>query len=252
MNEEHTSKTIPKIMELATLLFILLMLVVAIIMTWPGRNVNATTVCEQQRLQEAWEIFLEIFEEYVPPAELPTRTYPYISVEVETTNEVVFYETYSDEKPIHTTISIPVLHEPISAARCYFKSWMDWRSITYRNSRQWRMQQIAYTCTAGFRRVDGLYMIALGTYFLDSGVGDVFDVTLSSGLTFRAVVGDVKSDSHTDPTNRFHLYDGSVIEFIVDREVMCRDVLRSGNIATAGFYGDVVSVERIPELFVEV
>ena len=149
-------------------------------------------------------------------------------------------------------VFVPVLQNPIPQARCYFKSWMDWRAITNRNSRQWRMQQIAYTCDDGFRRVDGLYMIALGTYFLYSGVGDVFDITLSSGVTFRAVVGDVKSDRHTDPTNRFHISDGSVIEFVVDRQVMCSRVLSMGNMSYAGFQGTIESVVRVPELFIAV
>ena len=96
-------------------------------------------------------------------------------------------------------------------------------------------------------------MIALGTYFLYHGVGDVFEITLSSGRVFRAVVGDVKSDRHTDPTNRFHLSDGSMVEFIVDRYVMCRYVLRTrGDISFAGFPGEVTSIERLPELFVAV
>jgi len=152
--------------------------------------------------------------------------------------------------PLYT---VTVLQAPIPAARSQFKSWMDWRSITYRNSRQWRMQQIAYTCEIGFRRVDGLYMIALGTYFLYQGVGDVFDITLSSGITFRGIVGDIKSDRHTDPTNRFHVSDGSVVEFIVDRQVMCRYALFTrGDISFAGFPGEVVLIERIPELFIAV
>jgi len=168
----------------------------------------------------------------------------------------VLYENCEDtdepEYEIINIVYVQVLQGMIPSARCYFKSWMDWRSITYRNSRQWRMQQIAYTCGYGFRRVDGLYMIALGTYFLYHGVGDVFDITLSSDITFRAVVGDVKCDRHTDPTNRFHRSDGSVVEFIVDRRVMCRSVLSMGNISFAGFPGEVVSIKRLPELFIEV
>jgi|GEM_PF-2814857 len=154
--------------------------------------------------------------------------------------------------PLPNPPTIQVLNTPIQTARCYFKSWMDWRAITYRNSRQWRMQQIAYTCDAGFRRVNELYMIALGTYFLYQGVGDVFDITLSSGVTFRAVVGDIKSDRHTDATNRFHLTDGSVIEFVIDRYVMCRSVLSRGDVSVAGFEGEVVSINRLPELFIAV
>lgn len=153
----------------------------------------------------------------------------------------------------YPTEFVTVLSQTIYGARCHFKSWMDWRSITYRNSRQWRIQQIAYTCDIGFRRVDGLYMVALGTYFLHHGVGEVFDITLSSGITFRAVVGDIKSDAHTDPTNRFHMSDGSVVEFIVDRYVMDPYVLRTrGDVSFAGFPGNVVGMVRIPELFISV
>jgi len=171
-------------------------------------------------------------------------------VEDITEDITTYYEpTYDLPEPV---VFVPVLQSPIPQARCYFKSWMDWRAITNRNSRQWRMQQIAYTCNDGFRRVDGLYMIALGTYFLYSGVGDVFDITLSSGVTFRAVVGDVKSDRHTDPTNRFHISDGSVIEFVVDRQVMCSRVLSMGNMSYAGFQGSIESVVRVPELFIAV
>jgi len=148
--------------------------------------------------------------------------------------------------------TIVVLQEPIPAARCNFKSWMDWRAITSRSSRQWRLQQIAYTCDNGLRRVDGLYMIALGTYFLHYGVGDVFEITLSSDLVFRAVVGDVKSDAHTDPTNRFHLTDGSVVEFIVDRNNMPEQARRMGDMSFGGFPGYVVSIVRLPDLFIAV
>ena len=182
--------------------------------------------------------------------------YEYIEYECKEPDEKLYKELYEEpcegpEIP-EPVVFVPVLQNPIPQARCYFKSWMDWRAITYRNSRQWRMQQIAYTCDYGFRRVDGLYMIALGTYFLYSGVGDVFDITLSSGVTFRAVVGDIKSDRHTDPTNRFHISDGSVIEFVVDRQIMCRRVLSRGNISYAGFPGTVESIVRVPELFIAV
>ena len=129
---------------------------------------------------------------------------------------------------------------------------MDWRAITSRSSRQWRLQQIAYTCDNGFRRVDGMYMIALGTYFLHYGVGEVFDITLSSGVSFRAVVGDVKSDAHTDSTNRFHLTDGSVVEFIVDRRYMPAQARLMGDMSYGGFPGDVVSIVRLPDLYIAV
>jgi len=184
----------------------------------------------------------------IPPPILPASV-----VYVTTYKYTPEYTSKPEAEKFQPTKFIQVLSQPVYGARCHFKSWMDWRSITSRSSRQWRMQQIAYTCELGFRRVNGLYMIALGTYFLYGGVGDVFEITLSGGRTFRAVVGDVKSDRHTDPTNRFHLSDGSLVEFIVDREVMCRYVLRTrGDVSFAGFPGYVVSIYRIPELFIAV
>jgi len=71
-------------------------------------------------------------------------------------------------------------------------------------------------------------------------------------VTFRAVVGDIKSDRHTDPTNRFHITDGSVIEFVVDRQVMCRQVLSRGNVSYAGLQGSIESIVHVPELFIAV
>jgi len=191
-------------------------------------------------------IYLEYVEVFTPI----TQAQPVSHTPICAPDYTIYaYEIYECE-PLQY---IQLLNGTISAARCHFKSWMDWRAITYRNSCQWRMQQIAYTCEDGFRRVDGLYMIALGTYFLYNGVGDVFDITLSSGITFRAVVGDVKDNRHTDKTNRFHLSDGSVVEFIVDRQVMCRYATHTrGDISFAGFPGNIVAINRLPELFIPI
>lgn len=136
----------------------------------------------------------------------------------------------------------------VRSSRRYFKSWMDFRAITSRTSRQWYLQQLAHTDDLGFRRIDDLYMVAVGTYFLEYGVGDVFEVTLSSGIVFRAVAGDVKSDEHTDPTNRFTLHNGCMLEFIVDRPYMDDMARRMGDMSWAGLAGDIVTIERIPGL----
>jgi len=188
----------------------------------------------------------------IPKLYIPVPAMPIVHVHEHCKNGKENKNMYQPENETIDVAYVSVLEGAISQARCYFKSWMDWRAITYRNSRQWRMQQIAYTCDYGFRRVDGLYMIALGTYFLYHGVGDVFDITLSTDVTFRAVIGDIKDDRHTDATNRFHRSDGSVVEFIVDRRVMCRRVLSMGDVSYGGFPGEVVGIRRLPGLFVEV
>ena len=184
-----------------------------------------------------------------PPEPEPTETLPFLYIPIPPPPAP---NQGQDGYGLDDTPYVKVLHEPIPLARCYFKAWMDFRAIRNQNSQQWRMQQLAYTCEDGFRRVNGMPLIAMGTYFIEYGVGDVFEITLSSGVRFRAVIGDVKDDRHTDPTNRFHGVNGSVIEFIIDREVMSWDILSTGNIAFAGFPGYVVSVKRLPELFIDV
>lgn len=158
------------------------------------------------------------------------------------------YESNAEEPLMY----VQVLNSPVPNARS-FKSWMPYTAITSHNSGQWRMQQIAYTCEDGFRRIDGLYMIALGTYFLSHyGVGDVFEITLSEGRIFRAVVGDVKANRHTDATNRFTAHNGCMLEFIVCRPNMPEMARRMGDISFAGFEGYVVNMVRLHELFIVV
>ena len=64
----------------------------------------------------------------------------------------------------------------------------------------------------GFLRTGNDYIIALGTYF-GKRKGTRYLITLENGTSFTAMLGDTKADIHTDPTNRFHEIDGSVLEF---------------------------------------
>jgi hypothetical protein len=133
--------------------------------------------------------------------------------------------------------------EPIGQ-RSSFKSWMDFRMITNRTSRQWELQQHAYTDDNGFRRHGDLYMVAVGTYFLENGVGDILEITFSTGDSIRAVVGDVKDDRHTCEYNRESVADGSVVEFIVDRRQLDRMAVLMGCMTYAGMVGEVMEITR--------
>ncbi len=64
----------------------------------------------------------------------------------------------------------------------------------------------------GFLRTDNDYIIALGTYFGEEK-GTRYLITLEDGVSFTAMLGDTKSDAHTDETHRYQKYDKSVIEF---------------------------------------
>lgn len=119
-----------------------------------------------------------------------------------------------------------------------FKAYMDYRCITDTGSVQYEMQQQAYTDSRGFRRIGDDYCVALGTGFT-YGCGERFVIYLDSGYSFGAVVSDVKSDSHTDPTNCYVPRgdnSGNVVEFIIDSDCADNSMLSSGS---AGYYEDL-------------
>ena len=77
----------------------------------------------------------------------------------------------------------------------------------------------AYTGDYCIRMVDGRYLIALGTYYT-STIGQYVDIVLENGTVLPCILGDVKSPTHTDDTNRYQRWDKSVMEFIVDSPVI--------------------------------
>ena len=129
-----------------------------------------------------------------------------------------------------------------------FKSYMDYRVFDERWT-PYQLQQKAYTDERGFRRIDDYYMIAIGTGW-DVNVGEKVLVVLADGSSFKAIMGDTKSDNHTDPeTHKVTVApnpDGSVIEFIVDKNKIVKHIGNTGNIATLDeFKGAVIGIYKI-------
>ena len=109
------------------------------------------------------------------------------------------------------------------------KVYMDYRSITARNSKQWRMQQEATTNELGFRLYEGCYMVAMGTYYTGYECGKKFRIVLENGSEFIAITGDVKSDVHTDSKHQHR--NGNIIEFIVDTDMIPEDCRKMGDMS---------------------
>ena len=139
-------------------------------------------------------------------------------------------------KPLPDVIDVP----PQGSS---FKSYENYKAITREGSKQLALQELCYTDEQGLRRFNGYYAVAMGTGIVDY-IGQTFIVTLSEGRKFKVTAGDVKANEHTDITNKYHLVDGSVIEFIIDKSKIDQAVITGGDVSILGFYGKVISIEK--------
>lgn len=128
---------------------------------------------------------------------------------------------------------------------------MQYTSITDKASDQWKLQQQAYTDQDGFRRIDNDYMVAMGSYYAQS-CGKRLKITLDTGKSFTVIVSDLKADCHTDPLNMYYpvIYGGeevaaNVLEFIIDKNIMSKEVLMKGTICDLGFEGEIAKIEKM-------
>ena len=116
-----------------------------------------------------------------------------------------------------------------------FKSYEDYRLITWTGGPHYKLQhQYAYTNSDGIRMADGRYCIALGSYFV-TRIGQYVDIVLENGTIIPCILGDQKSDNHTDALHIAHP-DGSIVEFIIDKNVISSKVYNkehtgSGNVS---------------------
>ena len=147
------------------------------------------------------------------------------------------------------TQSTKVIEYAVPLGDTSFKSYMSWKAITNTDSNQYKLQKSCWTDKRGLRRYRQDYVIALGSYYADY-IGQRFTITLDTGDSFTAVVGDFKADRHTDETHKYTpMEDGrkNVVEFIVDTSELDSTAKKMGDISYAGFKGNVESIERVIE-----
>lgn len=115
-----------------------------------------------------------------------------------------------------------------------FKSWMDYRMITDQSSKQYKLQQESETDPNGHRTTLNRLHIAISGF----EIGDELNISLSSGTIVNTIVSDVKAS--TDCTHA----DGSLIEFVIDKDLLRSDIKRSGNFNDV-YEGTITLIERV-------
>lgn len=182
---------------------------------------------------------------YTVPAYIPTYK---ITTMVETKMSQADVQSKVNVKSDNNKYSIPTCDTS-------FKAYMDYRCITDDTTKQWEIQQNAWTDNDGFRRIGNDYIVAMGTYYSEE-CGERFRITFESGSEITVTIGDIKQDIHTDYLNQYTpVYDengiffsGNVLEFIVDTDVLSE---MSQVLGTVGHHdylnGNIKSIERIEE-----
>lgn len=124
-----------------------------------------------------------------------------------------------------------VFNIPESYNQRDFKSYESYKVITSKNSPHYKLQnQYAVTGPEGIRKVDDRFCIAVGSYFTTT-IGQYIDIVLANGTIIPCILGDQKSDAHTDEQHIAHSTDGSIVEFIVDLDVLNELPRKMGNIS---------------------
>lgn len=111
------------------------------------------------------------------------------------------------------------------------KSFELYNNIKDTTSRQYVLQkEYAYTNTDGIRMVNNRYCIALGSHFTRT-IGQYVDIVLQNGTVIECILGDQKSDKHTDAAHIAHISDGSIVEFIIDIKSVPSEVRYHGDVS---------------------
>ncbi|MDO4701079.1 hypothetical protein EII25_00995 [Erysipelotrichaceae bacterium OH741_COT-311] len=135
------------------------------------------------------------------------------------------------------------------------KSYMSYKSITSRGSRQYKYIQEYMTVdeeTGLLYDEDGFIGVALGSAF--GSIGTRYYFTLDTGKILPVVKVEEKSDNDTEG-GCYHLSDNSVIELVIDREIAIEyfglgknGLILSGNFNNyEGFKGAIKKIELVSD-----
>ena len=127
-------------------------------------------------------------------------------------------QTFSASTKNSSTNQRTQLSLPTSGADLDVQTFMAYTAVTAKNSSQYKLLNGANAKDSGiYRKIGSYYAIALGSYY-GSTIGTKYILTFKqadgSTKTIKAILGDQKSDAHTDSNHQYHKTDKSVVEFI--------------------------------------
>lgn len=158
---------------------------------------------------------------------------------------------HSDEERSHDELVRSTAEEiPLCDEGSTVKSYMDGSTVTDTNSAQYQLLSTMHINEKGhYETDDGYIAIALGSYY--GPVGTKYIVELNTGITFKAIKADQKSDEHVYNGCQ-HRIDGSMLEFILDTEVagnyfgIKNGYVCGGNLNNSLDYnGAITSIKRV-------
>ena len=160
------------------------------------------------------------------------------------TNDYLILNYVEPQKPITTFVAESVVTptkfvvKSVPSNRNAF-AYMYYTAITSRGSVQYKLQQQAQTNEKGFRTIGDYYLVAMGSYY--GKAGDRLQITLANGFKYKVMLGDIKSDVHTNSTNQVG-QDGSIIEFILDKKVIANHSIFVQN--AKPLMGSIIKIEK--------
>ncbi len=182
-----------------------------------------------------WLAFMIWFMVQVSEMEMEVITY---TTTTNTNNELV------TEFPIEEEI---VLQEIAVCNSSNVKTYMDYRMITARNSKQWRYihESGNITIKDGFLWEDDFIGVALGSYF--GPIGSKYSFHLDTGIVLHVVKVEAKADKHTN-NGCEQRWDTSVIEFVIDSQAFTKEAngyVNHGNFNNSPqFRGNIVAIYK--------
>ena len=136
-----------------------------------------------------------------------------------------------------------------------FKTWMSYKAVTNKRSPQYNyIHTYGWSDEEGFMRVEAdeeysieqdYYMIALGSFY-GTEISTKYRITLDTGKVFYGALADCKDDKHTNSINQYISHNGNVVEFLVDKTKLNKNVRKTGDAsAYAPLKGNIIKIEKM-------